>query len=136
RGLLLLAVALLAGCQAAPPRPTAAPTPAPAPPTPSAAIVRPDGSSCPDHPTPACTGAPAGTPLRELELSTEGVAYKVTTPGTVLDGVHIRGPLLVHADDVTIRNSVIDGHVTNADGEQSFRFTITDTTVGTTRTCG
>ncbi|MGI5268607.1 hypothetical protein ACQEUU_05605 [Nonomuraea sp. CA-218870] len=130
-GWVIMAVVVLAACQAAPPRPTAAP---PAP-TPSASIVRP-GGSCPDHPTPACTGAPRGVRLTEVPLNTEGVAYKVQTAGAVLDGVRVRGPLLVHADDVTIRNSVVDGHITNADGDRSFRFTITDTTVGTTTTCG
>lgn len=125
-------VVALAACQAEP-RPTVAPPP---PPSPSPSIVRPDGSSCPDHPTPACTGAPKGLRLTELPLNIDNVAYKVDTPGTVLDGVHIRGPLVIHADDVTIRNSVIDGHVTNADGDRSFRFTIADTTVGTADTCG
>ncbi|MBF8194566.1 hypothetical protein ITP53_54730, partial [Nonomuraea sp. K274] len=94
-------------------------------------IVRPDGSSCPDHPTPACTGAPSGRALKKLKLNTEGVAYRIRTPGTVLDGVHIPGHLLIHADNVTITNSVIDGDVINSDGPESFRFTIADSTVGT-----
>ncbi len=133
RGRLLVAVtalALAAACQAAPTRPAAAPSPPPK-------IVRADGSSCPDHPTPACTGAPRGRKLTPLKLNTENVAYRVRERGAVLDGVHIAGPLLVHADDVTIRNSVIDGHVTNADGDTSFRFAIEDSTVGVAAgTCG
>lgn len=130
--LLLLAAMAPVACQAAPP-------PGPPPPTrttsPPPAIVRPDGSSCPDHPTPACTGAPRGLPLKPVQLDTENVAFRVRTAGTVLDGVHIPGHLLIHADDVTVRNSVIDGDVINADGPQSFRFTITDSTVGTTAKC-
>ncbi|WP_336209653.1 hypothetical protein [Nonomuraea sp. LPB2021202275-12-8] len=133
RGLLVLValLSLVVACQEAP-----AVTPAPTPDGPRPSIQRPDGSSCPDHPTPACTGAPRQRELTPLQLNTENVAYRVQTPGTVLDGVHIAGPLLIHADDVTVRNSVIDGHVTNADGERSFRFAIEDTTVGTTKACG
>ncbi|MFB4272381.1 hypothetical protein [Nonomuraea sp. GTA35] len=133
RALLLLVAAMTpVACQAAPADPP------PAPPTrssPPPAIVRPDGSSCPDHPTPACTGALRGTALTKVTLNTEDVALRVRRPGAVLDGVHVPGHLLIHADDVTVRNSVIDGDVINADGPQSFRFTITDSTVGTTDKC-
>ncbi|MGR6912906.1 hypothetical protein ACU635_01465 [[Actinomadura] parvosata] len=140
RGHVLLILALMiaaTACRAdpAPPPRTSAPPPATAPTGPPPAIVRPDGSSCPDHPTPACTGAPRGLQLQEVQLNTENVAFRVRSSGTVLDGVHIPGHLLVHADDVTIRNSVIDGDVINADGPRSFRFTITDSTVGTPGKC-
>ncbi|MEV1002772.1 hypothetical protein [Nonomuraea sp. NPDC050202] len=133
RALLLLVAAMTpVACQAAPADPP------PAPPTrssPPPAIVRPDGSSCPDHPTPACTGTLRGTALTKVTLNTENVAFRVRRTGAVLDGVHVPGHLLIHADDVTVRNSVIDGDVINADGPQSFRFTITDSTVGTTGKC-
>ncbi|GAA2878178.1 hypothetical protein GCM10020220_079940 [Nonomuraea rubra] len=132
RALLLLVAAMTpVACQAAP----ADPAPPPATSSPPPAIVRSDGSSCPDHPTPACTGVLRGTELTKVALNTENVAFRVRTPGTVLDGVHVPGHLLIHADDVTVRNSVIDGDVINADGPQSFRFTITDSTVGTTGKC-
>ncbi|MFI7701648.1 hypothetical protein [Nonomuraea sp. NPDC049480] len=131
RRLLPLLALLLAACQSTPP-PPAKPTPSPSS---TAKIVRPDGSSCPDHPTPACTGAPRGVQLTKVQLNTENVAFKIVKPGTVLDGVHVPGHLLIHADDVTIRNSVIDGDVINSDGPRSFRFTIVDTTVGTTTKC-
>ncbi|MGW3351231.1 hypothetical protein ACWDA3_48710 [Nonomuraea rubra] len=132
RALLLLVAAMTpVACQAAP----AEPAPPPATSSPPPAIVRSDGSSCPDHPTPACTGVLRGTELTKVALNTENVAFRVRTPGTVLDGVHVPGHLLIHADDVTVRNSVIDGDVINADGPQSFRFTITDSTVGTTAKC-
>ncbi|GLW08793.1 hypothetical protein Misp01_39230 [Microtetraspora sp. NBRC 13810] len=117
-------LAALTACQSAPP-PVATPTPVPTP----------TATGCPGHPSPACTGVPPGTKLTTLRLNEEGAAYRVTTPGTVLDGVHVPGTLLVHADDVTIRNSQIDGDVTNADGDKSFRFTITDSTVGTPGAC-
>ncbi|TDE41348.1 hypothetical protein E1295_30665 [Nonomuraea mesophila] len=128
---LLAAVAVLAtACQATPAEPPPPPSPSPEP-----SITRADGSFCPDHPTPACTGAPRGTKLTKVRLETENVAHRVREPGTVLDGVHVPGHLLIHADDVTVRNSVIDGDVINSDGPESFRFTITDTTVGTTGKC-
>ncbi|WP_344487386.1 hypothetical protein [Nonomuraea monospora] len=127
--LLLLAAMAPAACQAAPAEP------APAPSTPPPAILRSDGSSCPDHPTPACTGVLRGTELMDTGLNTEDVALRVRREGAVLDGVHVPGHLLIHADNVTVRNSVIDGDVINADGPRSFSFTITDTTVGTTTKC-
>jgi hypothetical protein len=33
----------------------------------------------------------------------------VTKPGTIIENVHIEGPLIIRADDVTVRNFVIDG---------------------------
>ncbi|WP_406319171.1 hypothetical protein OHA77_17890 [Streptosporangium sp. NBC_01639] len=119
----------LAGCTTSPPEgPTSTPTGTPGRPTTGA-------GTCPEHPTPACTGVPPGTKLTVRALNEDGAAYRVRTPGTVLDGVHIPGDLLVHADDVTIRNSRIDGLVINADGPRSFRFTITDSTIGPAKGC-
>ncbi|MER5322477.1 hypothetical protein [Streptosporangium roseum] len=108
--------------------PTSRPTGTPGEPTGAA-------GRCPGHPTPACTGVPPGTKLTVKALNEDGAAYRVRTPGTVLDGVHIRGDLLIHAEDVTVRNSRIDGHVINADGPRSYRFTITDSTVGPAQGC-
>ncbi|MEU0518220.1 hypothetical protein [Streptosporangium sp. NPDC006007] len=90
---------------------------------------------CPAYPAPDCTGVPPGVKLTELALNEDNAAYRVRTPGTVLDGVHIPGDLLVHADDVTIKNSRIDGLVVNAAGPKTFRFTIADSTVGRADTC-
>ncbi|MBB2909110.1 hypothetical protein FHS43_000356 [Streptosporangium becharense] len=87
------------------------------------------------HPTPECTGAPKSTRLAQRALNEEGAAYRVRTPGAVLDGVHIRGDLLIHADGVIVKNSLIDGHVINADGPRTFRFTIMDSTVGPESGC-
>ncbi|MEV4246802.1 DUF4082 domain-containing protein [Streptosporangium canum] len=123
------------------PRPTLTPKPTPTPRptlTPGPTLTpRPDdgGSSCAGHPTPACTGVPAGTQLRRSTLNEDGAAYRVTKPGTVLDGVHIPGDLLIHAENVTVRNSQIDGGVINADGPRTYRFTITDSTIGPAQGC-
>ncbi|MFJ2028469.1 hypothetical protein [Streptosporangium sp. NPDC087985] len=114
--------AFLAGCTSSPAEsPTSTPTGA--------------TGRCPAYPTPACTGVPPGTRLTVKALNEDGAAYRVRTPGTVLDGVHINGDLLIHADNVTVRNSRIDGIVINADGPRTFRFTITDSTVGPAQGC-
>ncbi|MBB4913286.1 hypothetical protein ACFY19_30990 [Streptosporangium saharense] len=115
------ALALVTGCS---PSGAVAPTPARSP-----AAVR-----CPGYPTPACTGVPPGTRLEPMELTEPG-AYRVTEPGDVLDGVHIAGDLLVAANDVTIKNSQIDGLVINAIGPRTFRYTIMDSTVGPATGC-
>jgi hypothetical protein len=85
---------------------------------------------CPAYPTPACTGVPAGTKLTSLAPNLDGVTYRVTTRGAVLNGVHIAGNLLITADDVTVRNSQIDGTVLDEYSNKSYSFTITDSTVG------
>jgi hypothetical protein len=116
---------------------TPAATPAPA--TPTAETVRPTPTpsrrTCPGHPTPACTGVPPGTRLTTLPLNVDGAAYEVTEPGTVLDGVHIPGDLLIKADGVVIRNSRIDGGVSNEFRLRRYSFTITDSTVGPAEGC-
>ncbi|MGW4421888.1 DUF4082 domain-containing protein [Streptosporangium sp. NPDC004631] len=122
-----------------PPTPTASPTPTRSTPLPTL-TVDPSHSPIPDdgacaYPTPACTGVPPGVKLAELALNEDNAAYRVTSPGAVLDGKHIRGDLLIHADNVTIRNSRIDGTVINANGPKTFRFTITDSTVGPPTGC-
>ncbi|MBB4939073.1 hypothetical protein FHR32_003378 [Streptosporangium album] len=117
------------------PAPTTPPAPKPtltAGPTPT---LEPGGSGCAGYPTPACTGVPPGTKLAMSALNEDGTAYRVTTRGAVLDGVHIPGDLLINADDVRVSNSQIDGRVINADGDDTFSFTITDSTVGTAKRC-
>ncbi|MEV5412350.1 hypothetical protein AB0K60_26400 [Thermopolyspora sp. NPDC052614] len=118
---------------------TPAPTPEPTPPATQGgedteAKRPPDGRSCPGHPTPACTGVPPGTRLTRLALN-EGGAYRVTERGTVLDGVHIPGDLLIVADDVVIRNSRIDGSLSNEYKLHRYSFTIADSTVGPPKGC-
>ena len=92
-----------AGAAGSPGSPTATPTPAPGPgsassPSTSASpAARPSGL-----PTPARTGVPAGTTLTDYT----GPAT-ITTAGTVLDAKKITGCLVIKADDVTIKNSLI-----------------------------
>ncbi|MGV9777657.1 hypothetical protein [Streptosporangium sp. NPDC003464] len=122
-----ITVMSLAGCTSSAESPPGRPTGTPIEPT--------AASRCPEYPTPACTGVPPGTRLTALALNEDGAAYRVRTPGTVLDGVHIPGDLLIHAADVTVRNSRIDGLVINADGPKTYRFTITDSTIGPAKGC-
>jgi len=93
------------------------------------------GCPLPGHPTPDCTGVPPGTVLTELPLNDSGNTYRVTTAGTVIDGKHIAGNLLITASDVIIQNSQIDGTVINEYGPNHYAFTITDSTVGPATGC-
>ncbi len=74
------------------------------------------------------------SPLRKA-ANLGGNDYQVTTPGTVLDGVHITGDLVINADGVTVRNSQIDGTVINERGTRQYSFTISDSTVGPANGC-
>jgi hypothetical protein len=87
------------------------------------------GCAPPDHPTPSCTGVPAGTAFsRTLDGD-----YTASTDGEVIDSWHITGDLIIDAADVVIRNSQVDGTVDNEVAAGS-SFRIADSTVGTT-TC-
>lgn len=76
---------------------------------------------------------PAGTALRQQN----GNLF-VRNAGAVIDGMHLTGDLIVQADNVTIRNSQIDGQVINYDDKANvdgaYPFTIRDSTIGT-ETC-
>jgi hypothetical protein len=113
---------------AAPTTTTAAP-----PPTSSSAPPPPGPQACPPlpaHPTPDCTGVPAGT----VPADTSG-DITVTQDGTVIDGKHISGSVVVKARNVVIRNSVIDNQVTDDFDNTDYSFTISDTTVGPAAGC-
>ncbi|GII01492.1 DUF4082 domain-containing protein [Planobispora takensis] len=116
------------------PAPTVTGTATPAP-TATVSTEPPPRGACPDHPTPACTGVPPGTRLKELPLSFYGDTYRVTQDNTVLDGVHIPGDLLITADNVVIRNSRIDGGVQDEYARKTYSFTITDSVVGPETGC-
>ncbi|MBE3012359.1 DUF4082 domain-containing protein [Microbispora sp. NEAU-D428] len=120
------------------PAPTPTVTRSPATPVPSRSetTTAPDtgGTACPGYPTPACTGVPKGTRLKTLQPDFYG-AYRVTKDGTVLDGVHIPGTLLITAQNVTVRNSQIDGDVKNDYDGKIYPFTISDSTVGPENGC-
>lgn len=86
-------------------------------------------------PSADCTGVPTGTALRTLPLDPDGPVFRVRKPGTVLEGVHIPGDLLITADDVTVRNSQIDGSVNGEYARRVYSFTISDSTVGPADGC-
>jgi hypothetical protein len=90
---------------------------------------------CSTAPTPACTGAPAGSYLKRRALNLDGDAYKVTKAGTVLDHVWIPGNLTIKANNVVIRNSQIDGRVEGFYGNTDYSFAITNSTVGSPTKC-
>ncbi len=54
------------------------------------------------------TGVPAGTPLTVHQGD-----LRITEPGTVVDGLDVRGVVYVDALDVVIRNSIIRGRAAN-----------------------
>jgi hypothetical protein len=85
--------------------PVPAPEPAPladvAPAAVEAPAAEPAESGVPGADT---TGVPAGVALRVHDGD-----IVVTTAGTVLDGLDIRGTVSVRANDVTIRNSIVRG---------------------------
>jgi hypothetical protein len=84
----------------------------------------------PAYPTEACTGVPEGT-----SLTTHEGDLVVTTAGQVVDGLRVTGGIEVRAEGVVIRNSEVRGPVRNDVDGRRYRFTIEDSTVGTTSGC-
>lgn len=63
-----------------------------------------DGGGAPsEFPNASTTGVPSNVSLRSSGSIT------VTRDGTVIDGLHVRGTITVVADNVTIRNTLIEG---------------------------
>ncbi len=86
------------------PTPTPTPTPSPTPtPTPSPAPepAAPEFSGFPDA---SNTGVPEG-----VELQSSG-SINVTQDGAVIDAMHVRGEITVSANNVTIRNTLIQSN--------------------------
>ncbi|HSX07452.1 MAG TPA: hypothetical protein VLG11_01010, partial [Candidatus Saccharimonadales bacterium] len=85
-------------------------------------------SACPlpKYPNTSCTGVPTGTTFKR----TVSGDYYANTPGEVIDSWHITGDVVIQATNVTIKNSLIDGHVDNDSLPKVTSFTITDSTVG------
>ncbi|WP_219514971.1 DUF4082 domain-containing protein [Nonomuraea ceibae] len=110
------------------PQPTSPQPTSPQPTGPEPSTPGRPGCELPAHPTPACTGVPDS-----LRLSTIKGDFTAAKPGQVLDGVHITGDLTVEASGVVIRNSRIDGMITN--WKTGGSFTITDSTVGPEKGC-
>ena len=97
------------------PSPTTTPSPASTPS--SAPVPAPQSQPSGGWPGASNTGVPAGTKLKVLEPGSgapagtvwSGNVLKVTTNGTVLDSLEIRGEVRVEAKDVVIKNSLITG---------------------------
>jgi hypothetical protein len=92
------------------------------------------GGRCAAFPTPSCTGVPPGTKLSAVTMNS-GDSYRVSQDGAVLDGMHIPGNLLITAHNVTVRNSQIDGFVTDEYENVDYSYTIVDSTVGPAAGC-
>lgn len=103
------------------PTPAPAPTPEPKPePTPEPAPEpTPEPTPEPDpEPTPEPTPAPAPAPDGFPDASTTGVpdglrlrpsgSLTITEDGTVVDGLHVQGRITIDADDVTVRNTLVE----------------------------
>jgi hypothetical protein len=90
-------------------------------------------SSCalPRYPTPSCTGVPAGTAV----TNTVNGSYTASTYGEVIDGWRITGDLVIRADNVTVKNTQVDGTISNDITSPAYHSTITDTTIGLADTC-
>ncbi|WP_188078940.1 DUF4214 domain-containing protein [Actinotalea subterranea] len=89
---------------ATPAPPVAAPpAPAPAPPAPA-----PGGGTAPAPSVGGPGGLPVGVPAG-THLTVHTGDLTITTPGTVIDSLDIRGFVRVRAANVTIRNSIIRG---------------------------
>jgi len=93
----------------------------------------PGSSTCPlpAYPTPSCTGVPAGTSFTK----TVNGDYTASTNGEVIDSWHITGNVVIQANNVTIKNTQIDGTIYNDQGNLHGSFTVTDTTIGPASDC-
>ncbi len=100
------------------PKPTATPTPTPTAtatpkpttsPKPTATPTPTTSPSTSAKPGPTNTGVPTGTALTVHEGD-----LTITTPGTVVDSLDIRGFVKVSAANVTIRNSIVRGYAATA----------------------
>ncbi|NEM89976.1 PT domain-containing protein [Galbitalea soli] len=96
------------------PAPTAEPSAEPSPPATAEPVVTPTAtptststavaSDTTTTPGPTTTGVPAGTPLTIVTGN-----IKVTTPGQIIDGLDVRGRIIIAAPNVTIRNTIVRG---------------------------
>ncbi len=88
------------------PEPSRQPTPDPEPsrqPTPDPEPTQPSQPAHAGFPDASSTGVPDGVSL------TRSGNVTVTRDGTVLDGLHVRGRIIIAADNVTVRNTLIEG---------------------------
>ncbi|WP_210438712.1 right-handed parallel beta-helix repeat-containing protein [Nocardioides xinjiangensis] len=83
-------------------------------PTTTTTVLTPPPPPSTGRPNASNTGVPAGTKLRPSGGMT------ITEDGTVIDALHVQGSITIEADNVTIRNSLIqtdtDGYPIHVDG--------------------
>lgn len=106
------------------PERTTSPDPEPSPETSSSPNPNPSPEQSPEpssspHPEPSSSPKEDPEPSGFPDASTTGVPHDVdltgsgsltiTEDGTVVDGLHVRGTITIAADDVTIRNTLIQG---------------------------
>jgi len=81
----------------------------------------------PAYPSPSCSGRPSS--LTSFANTVNG-DYSADTPGQVIDNWHIVGHILIRAANITIKNSLIEGSITNeVDGGFKGNFAVADTTI-------
>lgn len=108
----------------APPSTTADPTPTPTSTTPVPTTTAPPPP--PAYPTADTTGVPAGTTLTTI-------TGNFTTNSSLVENKHITGDLIVDDPNLIVRNTWVEGKVTNAANPQTF--TLDHVTVGKTSGC-
>jgi len=91
------------------PKPTATATAAPKPTASATSTPKPTATPTTGKPGATNTGVPAGTKLTVHEGD-----LRITTPGTVVDSLDIRGFVQVSAANVTIRNSIVRGYAASS----------------------
>src|SRR4051812_38928010 len=62
------------------------------------------GCPLPAYPSASCTGVPAGT---TLTVATGNKTY--STAGQVISGLDIHGKVIINANNVTLKNSIVRG---------------------------
>lgn len=74
-------------------------------------VTPPSGQSCVGRPDASCTGVPAGT-----SLSIVNGDVNITVDGTVIDGKDVRGFIIINADNVTVKNTLVRGRAPSGNG--------------------
>jgi hypothetical protein len=90
------------------PEPEPTPVEAPVSETPEAPVTEPETEApvqTSGTPSAATTGVPSGVTLTTMNGLT------VTTNGAVIDSKHVKGDIVINADNVTIKNSKVEGRI-------------------------
>lgn len=110
------------------PSPTATPTPVPEQ---GACTASEDCYPKPPNSGPGSVGIPNGTTLKNCGNSTT-----ITAANTVIDGCTYTGSLTIAANNVTIRNSRIQGSIRSQGSATKYHFTVEDSEIGPSSGCG